>query len=63
MFIICALQVLINSQYVNNRHANKPLIVRTRGRPICVFQGRYDTDYYRSSRPITDILNRYTCLV
>ncbi len=22
-----------------------------------------DTDYYRSSRPITDILNRYTCLV
>ncbi len=29
MFIICALQVLINSQYVNNRHANKPLIVRT----------------------------------
>ncbi len=24
---------------------------------------RADTDYYRSSRPITDILNRYTCLV
>ncbi len=24
---------------------------------------RTDTDYYRSSRPITDILNRYTCLV
>ncbi len=22
-----------------------------------------DTDYYRSSRPITDILNRYTCLM
>ncbi len=22
---------------------------------------RADTDYYRSSRPITDILNRYTC--
>ncbi len=22
-----------------------------------------DSDYYRSSRPITDILNRYTCLV
>ncbi len=38
-------------------------IVKVRGRPICVFQGRYDTDYYRSSRPITDILNRYTCLV
>ncbi len=37
--------------------------VTARGRPICVFQGRYDTDYYRSSRPITDILNRYTCLV
>ncbi len=24
---------------------------------------RADADYYRSSRPITDILNRYTCLV
>ncbi len=24
---------------------------------------RADTDYYRSSRPITDILNWYTCLV
>ncbi len=24
---------------------------------------RAETDYYRSSRPITDILNRYTCLV
>ncbi len=24
---------------------------------------RADTDYYRSSRPITDILNRYTCRV
>ncbi len=24
---------------------------------------RADTDYYRSSRPITDILNRYMCLV
>ncbi len=24
---------------------------------------RADADYYRSSRPITDILNRYACLV
>ncbi len=24
---------------------------------------RADSNYYRSSRPITDILNRYTCLV
>ncbi len=27
------------------------------------FRADADTDYYRSSRPITDILNRYTCLV
>ncbi len=27
------------------------------------FRADTDTDYYRSSRPITDILNRYTCLV
>ncbi len=27
------------------------------------FRTDTDTDYYRSSRPITDILNRYTCLV
>ncbi len=27
------------------------------------FKADTDTDYYRSSRPITDILNRYTCLV
>ncbi len=26
------------------------------------FRADADTDYYRSSRPITDILNRYTCL-
>ncbi len=27
------------------------------------FRADADTDYYRSSRPITDIFNRYTCLV
>ncbi len=27
------------------------------------FRADTDTDYYRSSRPITDISNRYTCLV
>ncbi len=27
------------------------------------FRADADTDYYRSSRPITDVLNRYTCLV
>ncbi len=27
------------------------------------FRADADTDYYRSSRPITNILNRYTCLV
>ncbi len=27
------------------------------------FRADADADYYRSSRPITDILNRYTCLV
>ncbi len=27
------------------------------------FRADADTDYYRSSRPITDILNRYTYLV
>ncbi len=27
------------------------------------FRADADTDYYRSSRPITDILNRYMCLV
>ncbi len=27
------------------------------------FRADADTDYYRSSRPITDILNRYRCLV
>ncbi len=27
------------------------------------FRADADTDYYRSSRPITDILNRYTFLV
>ncbi len=27
------------------------------------FRADTDTDYYRSSRPITDILNRYRCLV
>ncbi len=27
------------------------------------FRADTDTDYYRTSRPITDILNRYTCLV
>ncbi len=27
------------------------------------FRADTDTDYYRSSRPITDILNRYMCLV
>ncbi len=27
------------------------------------FRADADTDYYRSSRPITDILKRYTCLV
>ncbi len=27
------------------------------------FRADADTDYYRSSRPITDILNQYTCLV
>ncbi len=27
------------------------------------FRADTDNDYYRSSRPITDILNRYTCLV
>ncbi len=27
------------------------------------FRADADTDYYSSSRPITDILNRYTCLV
>ncbi len=27
------------------------------------FRADTDTDYYRSSWPITDILNRYTCLV
>ncbi len=27
------------------------------------FRADADTDHYRSSRPITDILNRYTCLV
>ncbi len=27
------------------------------------FRADTDTDYYRSSRPITDIFNRYICLV
>ncbi len=27
------------------------------------FRADADTDYYRSSRPITDILNRYTCYI
>ncbi len=27
------------------------------------FRADTDTNYYRSSRPITDILNRYSCLV
>ncbi len=47
--------------------------IHTINSSVCIFKlgiDRYvffradtDTDYYRSSRPITDILNRYTCLV
>ncbi len=44
-----------------NKYTDKQMIL---GVDRYVFFGAdTDTDYYRSSRPITDILNRYTCLV
>ena len=30
-------------------------LIQFRDRPICFFQGRYDTDYWQSRGPITDI--------
>ncbi len=43
------------------KHPNMPYILGVDR--YVFFRADTDTDYYRSSRPITDILNRYTCLV
>ncbi len=52
------------SRDVQEESANRLYQVYTLGVDRYVFfRADTDTDYYRSSRPITDILNRYTCLV
>ncbi len=49
---------------VDNVKLRTSFLARTLGVDRYVFfRADTDTDYYRSSRPITDILNRYTCLV
>ncbi len=58
MFVV----LFSNNVLISNRSRQW---VRCRGAPIGIIEADHKavSDYYRSSRPITDILNRYTCLV
>ncbi len=65
-FLSVSVDLISAAVYSKQRLIDLSMVISTDNSILGVDQYvffRADTDYYRSSRPITDILNRYTCLV